>query len=58
MSSEIRTRPDDANDRLTSGVFVELALIHSQERDDLLKPTLDRRVDVGGREVDQPGREL
>ena len=55
---EARTRPDDADGRLTSDVFVELASIHSEERDDPLKPALDRRVDVGGREVDQPCREL
>ena len=43
---DARPRPRDADPRPAFDVFVEAASIHAQERDDLLEPALERRIDV------------
>jgi hypothetical protein len=37
---------------------IEIPAIDAQERDDLPEPALERRVEIGGRHVNEPGRQL
>ena len=54
--------PGAVHDMRTPGVssneFVERAAIDPQERADLLEPALERRLDLTGRDVNQPGGQV
>ena len=41
-----------------SACSIEIAAIHAEERDDLPESALQRRVEIAGRHVDQPGRQV
>jgi hypothetical protein len=55
---EARQRPRDPDPRPACDVFVEIGAVHAQERADLLERELERPVDIGCGDVNQPGRQF